>query len=228
MDFKLIKVNIRFSITQILGTLCMLLLSACILSIRTCQSEKGSRESVEHNIAALSDTIRYHKDREGVLHAAILAQQGTIKDLQATTEHCLDSTSKRLQIAKREIEGYQQAITAVKGNVLTKTVMVHDTVKFAYKDSSITETGSIVHDTLHENYTVTVPVTLTEYSHRKNLFAPELHYVDGYSQNPNARITGLKSVLVVKGKPRVWRIAEAVGIGFACGLVVHGFILTQK
>ena len=214
----------NFQIAKLSNYACLVLLVFCILSVRTCQSERVSRDSIEQNIAALSDTIRYHKDREGALHATILAQQGSLNDLEATTEHCLDSASKRLQIAKRDIDGYQKIIAQVRGNLEVKTVTVHDTIQFAYKDSGITETGKIVHDTLHEAYTVTVPITLTEYSKRKNLFAPTLHYVDGYSQNPNARITGLQSVMVVKEKPKTWSVIEALGIGLAFGLVVHGFI----
>lgn len=195
-----------------------------MFSIRTCQSEKSNRESVEQNITALNDTIKYHKDKEGIMHAAILAQEGTINDLAATTQAALDSTSKRLQIAKGDIEGYQKTVAQIKNNVVVKTVTVHDTVNFTYQDENTNETGTIIHDTLHEQLTMTVPITLTEYSKRKNLFAPTLHYIDGSSSNENAKITGLESVLVVKEKPKAMRTIEAVGIGFLVGLIIHSVI----
>jgi hypothetical protein len=199
---------------------CILLACMEVITFRTCQAEHENKVISEANWQAIHDTVKYWRDKSGIENAVIESQEGEIKDLKGEMVNILDSTSKRLQIARKSIEGYQKVIAHLNDSKqLPIQYMNPDTSIFISNNKYSSDTGIIIHDTIvilkeHD----IVPITLTEYKRGNN------HYINANSDNPKVRLTGLNSALIIKEKPKTVQVMTGVVAGIVAGLFLHTII----
>lgn len=210
----------------------LIICAACLVALyllkSKCNSERKSRSEIEANLLAANDTIKYKTDREGALHAVISAKEGTLKDLRVTDGKLIDSVLNRLKITANQLEEAQKAIVRLNASF-------HDYVDVTRRGDTV---GTVDHVTPFDSYhsvevdsagvhiqyvsdTQLTPIHLTEYTKRAGIFKPTIHMIDGYSDNPNVRITGLNSVLVAKERPKANSYIKGAGVGIIIGLLLH-------
>jgi hypothetical protein len=195
---------------------------------------------VENNAKAKDDTLISFKLKNGQQAAKIQAQEGTIAEIMATDDAVIKDRETKLGLKESELEGAQDAYVELQISFTDSLKRVHrgDTIAIAdHKDSfnnfhevikQDSTTGKL---TIAVNDTPIVPLHLTEYSPKKSFikkithpFQPAVHMVSAYSDNRNAKITGLESVLVVKEQPKTIPIIEAIAAGLIGGLLLHTII----
>lgn len=201
------------------------LLIVCFLAIRSCRINAKDLQQVTANSKQANDSVfSYWVDRFNTEHASKVVIQGDLNTVKITEGKELDEASQRLQIKDRQIEGMQRAVASVKGKFTTKVVHDSNLIFVAYRDSNFTETATVTGDNVAVDYTVKVPIYLTQYWKRPWFLGKKVHYVDGYSGNPNAHITNLQSVKITKDPGR-FGIGPFIGISSdlkpAIGISLH-------
>ena len=197
------------------------------------RNEKQSKDRIESNFAIMQDTLTHYVDREHTLHYQIGLISGTLSDVKATNRAMLDSVTKRLKIKDKQLQSLQSAMIEAKGQFTT--LLVHDTLHhvthdtlpdnevvstFTYNDNYLHEVGEVGTDSVTVKYEVLVPLQLTEYSKKKNIFSPRLYFADAYSLNPNAAIKGLTAIRIDKGQPKFKAVKYAA-------VFLFGFVISK-
>lgn len=212
--------------------LCVIFATYGVIITSKWNSEHQSKSAIEDNIKATRDSLKDFVTKDGIHGAVIRAQEGTIQELKATAGAEIKDREDKLGLKDKQIEGLQNVVVKlhVSFDDYVNTTRHHDTVATVDHKSEynvfhqvITE-DSAGKQTSHVDDTTIVPLHITEYTQKKNIFSDKVHTVSAYSDNCEAKITGLESVLVIKEKPRIWGNAKALGIGIAAGFVIHLFI----
>jgi|GEM_PF-2584469 len=211
-----------------------------VLSTRTCNAERQHSAAIESNAGAKDDTLHYLQLKTGQQLATIAAQEGTIAEIKATAAATIQDREQKLDLKAKQLEGAQDLVVQLQ-------IKFSDTVKKLHHGDTIGvvdhhEQYNDFHETIRQDSTTgrttvdvtdtpTVPLHLTEYTAKitlwKELTHPlqqPKHYVGAYSDNCNARVTGLESVLIVKEHPKTLSTLEAVGIGLLGGLLLHNIV----
>jgi hypothetical protein len=183
----------------------------------------------------LRDSLHQIRTKAGILVAVTKAQEGAISELKATNGAIIADRETKLNLKDKQLEGAQNVIAKMRIQFkdLVNMTRRHDTVETVdHVDSNNAFHAVVTEDTagrrtIHVVDTPTVDLHLTEYISKWNIlkpFADPVHYVSAYSDNCEARITGLESVLVVKEKRKPVKTLVTIGIGFAAGLLIHNLI----
>ena len=163
----------------------------------------------------MNDTAVHYRDMYNREHAEKLLIQGNAAQIELFYKQREDSLAKVLKIARRQIQGMYGARTVVSGSFTTAvdeiptfkvdeagnggSPVVTDITSirhFEYQDSFLMEEGWVSDSSAMVNYRVLVPVTITSYWKRSWWLGRKKYYVDGYSDNPNVRISGLEGVQI--------------------------------
>ncbi len=185
-----------------------------IVEAKTCNSIAGQLHHAERNAKMFDSVAQYTYDQYKTEHARKEVIESDLKTVKITEARELDEASQRLQVKERQIEGLQKVVAKVKGSFSTK--VIHDTVGTViveYKDSNLTATARVVNDDVQVDYSINVPIHLTQYWKRPWFLGKKTHYADAYSTNPNAHITNLKSIKISK-EPGRFGIGPFFGIGY--------------
>jgi hypothetical protein len=198
--------------TIILVLLVGLAAVAC-LGIRGCINANKVITQSTANGKQQSDTVAQHwHDRWKSEHAEKVAIQGTLQAIEITNAAQLDQATARVQIQRRQIEGLQKVVASINGQFNAKVIRDTDHVYIAYRDSTVTALATLTGDSVNVEYSVTVPIYLTQYWKRKWFLGRKTHYVDGYSTNPSAHITNLQSIRINAKEPGRFGVGPFLGV----------------
>lgn len=186
--------------------------------IRGAIAHRQQLKAIAQSVEGYDSKISYWKDSYNVEHAKNIAVQADEESISTLYVHKMDSLSERLRIARKNIEAFQNVTAQATGGYTAK--VIHDTLQltFHHTDSFFTEKVVIRGDSARVDWSISMPINLTQYWRRSWFLGRKTHYIDGYSDMPNVHITNLKSVRINAKEPRRWGIGPQVGITYDNGL----------
>jgi len=195
--------------------LCMLLAFFLFLTIQTCKKHQRYSEQLTGNLAHANDSSRIWKDLFGREHAEKLLLQGSFPNIDAVKGDLLDSVSKALKTAKKNIESVGAASVVSKNVVTGRIDTIHDTIKYvsvSYSDRWIDLKCSVTNPPTIE-YTTFDSLIISAYRKKAGWFKKEA-YIDAYSINPHSSIKGVTGIKVYEEKSKRFGIGPYLGYGF--------------
>ncbi len=196
------------------------LVVVCIVAIDSCSKQQRKYTGALQVVSVRNDTIKKYKDYAGREHAEKLQARADMETIEAMYESLLDSVSRSTNVRKKDIQTVNTISTKNSNRVITRIDTIYtDTNKhhyeFNYSDTWTIIRGSIK-DSVLIQYMVYDSVIISAVSRKqKGLFNFKRDiYVDGYSLNPNTKITGLNSVNVITTKRKKWGAGPYIGVSF--------------
>jgi len=170
------------------------------------QTEKGLNAIISNQ----KDSVSYYRDQFHTEHARADQLDINYRAANDAYSKLLDSLSKRDKVKKKNIQSVVDVVPIDQGQftVPVRVDTIHDTIAgkiesiavrdFNYMDSFLTESGYVDSLDAHISYSVKVPIRLTRIIKRHWFLGKRHYYIDGYSDNPNIRIEGLKDIEINK------------------------------
>ncbi|WP_343302838.1 DUF6549 family protein [Chitinophaga niabensis] len=187
-----------------------------ILATRSCHRKEKVITSIETIQDIRDDSVRFWQDLAGREHAEKQVAEGSISALKIYYKSEIDSLKRIFRMKENALQSFVSAQTETKGSVVLKVDTVYGdtskTYQFHYDDRWISLQGEIAKEPFIR-YSVRDSITFVTYSKKKGLFTKET-YVDGFSQNPNTRITGLTGIRVNNAKSKRFGVGPYAGYGF--------------
>lgn len=170
------------------------------------------------------DSIAYWRDQFNREHAKTSQIEITDKSqLPASMQGEYDSLLKLYRLKDKNLQEYTKALIEARGHVDARLIAIHDTfnsnstdtivgdLAFDYRDRYMDMSGVVEADSVHINYAVEAPITVTQYWKRKWFLGSKQYFIDGYSDNPNVHISNLHEVRIKEKVPSRWGVGPMVG-----------------
>lgn len=156
---------------------------------------------IKQTAIQLTDSSVYWRDmysREHTVRKVVQADRDLVRQLYPKL---LDSVARVLRVRPRQVKSVAGVIASVRDTILFP-FPIHDTltaqqgdVCFSYRDDWMGVQGCADSSGYVQLiYSVDVPVSLATYYRRKWFLGRKRWYVDGSSDNPNVRLSGLSKI----------------------------------
>lgn len=194
-----------------------LLVIVTALSLRGCFRKEKEKAILRDVVEIQQDSTSYWKDQFNTEHASKQLADADLSSLRAAYGSLLDTIKARTGSKGEDLQAVTAASTSGTGKVTPKidTVYLPDSsmaYKFRYNDRWLDLDGIIGKEPVI-NYRFSDSIVLTTYR-KKVGFLRKATYVDGYSLNPNVRITGLTGIRVSSAKPKRFGVGPYIGYGW--------------
>lgn len=194
-----------------------LLIVVTALSLQTCFRKETENALLKDIVEIKQDSTEYWKDLWGQEHAQKKLSEGNYSSLRAAYRNLLDSVKTRVGANSGDLEGVTTAGTVTTGKIrpVVDTVYLPDStriLKFSYNDRWLDLAGIVGKDPIID-YRFTDTIVFTTYR-KKTGFLKKHTYIDGYSLNPNVRITGITGIRVNDQRPHRFSIGPYLGYGW--------------
>lgn len=207
-----------------------LLVIIAVMAVRSCMRKDKEVSSYETIQDIKTDSTTYWKDAAGREHAQRQLAEGTITAVRAAYRSEVDSLKSILKMRDKDLQGFIAAGVQTTGTIVPKIDTVYQTTdttyRLKYNDQWLTLQGEIGYQS-NIQYQVRDSIIFTTYQKKTGLFRRET-YVDGFSMNPVARITGITAVRIAAPSAKRFGIGPYVGYGWdgtrwapAAGVSVH-------
>lgn len=181
------------------------------LYIQQCSKTNTLKKQADHNIHALSDTIRQYKTKAGDVAAEKLLLTGDIKTLKAANDS-LYQRVKELGVKK------PQQVVYIKNDVVRES---HDTVwanpsarqDFDFSDKWRELAGTVTYSDSALGLTIDKDIVHLDYT-----IAVKDGKVNISSANPYVKFNDIQGFSIPKQKQKHWHIGPAVGAGITSDL----------
>ena len=207
-----------------------LLIAVAALSLRSCFRKEKENSILKDVVESKNDSTTFWKDAAGREHAQRKVVEANISTIKAVFRAEIDSITGVLKIREKDIQGFisagHQTSGEIKPRIDTVQTPTDTSYLLQYDDRWLSLSGR-VGKVSFLRYQVRDSLIFTTYSKRVGLFRREV-YLDGYSLNPSAQITGITSLRI--SAPAVHRFGAGpyVGYGFdgrqwapSAGISVH-------
>lgn len=194
-----------------------LLVVVTALSLKSCFRKQKENAILKDVVEIKQDSTSFWKDRYDTEHAGKQVAEANLSSLRVAYGALIDTIQARTGSKGSDLQAVTAASTSGTGKVTPKidTVYLADSsreYKFRYNDRWLDLDGIIGKESLI-NYRFSDSIVLTTYR-KKTGFLRKATYLDGYSLNPNVRITGLTGVRVSNNKQQRFGIGPYVGYGW--------------
>jgi len=208
-----------------------LLIVVTALSLKSCFHQQKENAVLKDVVAIKEDSTSYWKDKFNTEHAEKLSADASLSTIQAIYGQLLDSITSRLDAKASDVQAVTAANTVASGTIIPKvdTVSYPDSTKdyrFRYNDRWLDLDG-VIGKQSQINYRLTDSIIFTSYR-KKTGFLRKQTYIDGYSLNPNARVTGITGIRVSNTRDHRFGAGPYIGFGWngskwspSAGISVH-------
>ena len=195
-----------------------LLILIAALSLKTCFRKQKENAILKDIVEIRQDSTQFWKDKFNTEHAEKRIIEGNLATLQVVYHDLIDSVQNRLNIKNsNDLQSTLTAGTAASGVIhpTVDTVLNSDSTKefrFRFNDRWLDLSG-IIGDRPVISYRFSDSVVFTTYSKRVSMFKKET-YIDGYSLNPNVKISGIVGIRISNDRQSRWGIGPYIGVGW--------------
>lgn len=196
---------------------CAILLLLLAGAVKSCISPAAVISPIQ---IVKSDSVQYWKDVAGREHARAQVSEGNYATLRAYNDKLIDSVIATLKIQGKQLEGITAIGTQTRAVIVPKvdTVLVHDqpALHFSYNDRWIDIDGVLPAGAPQITYITRDSLIFTHYRKRTGFLGlgRTVTYLDGYSINPNSKVTGVTDLRFVTDKPKRFGIGPYIGYGY--------------
>lgn len=193
-----------------------LLIVVATLSLRSCFRKERENIVLKEAVQIKEDSTSFWIDSLGRTHAQKRNIEADLASLRTLYHVQIDSLTAALEIKDKELQGVIMTSSSATAKVIPKvdTIRVDSSIgyKFRYNDKWLTLEGIISKDP-YISYAFRDSLVLTTYTKRTGIFRKEV-YVDGYSLNPNVRITNITGIRVATQNTSRLGFGPYVGYGW--------------
>jgi hypothetical protein len=168
-------------------------------AFKSCVDKRDAKQTA----IQLTDSSVYWRDmynREHVTRKIVQADRDLVRQLYPKL---LDSVARLLKVRPRQVKSVAGVVATVHDTIYTP-FPVHDTllaqqgdICFSYRDDWMGVQGCADSSGYVQLiYSVDVPVSLATYYRRRWFLGRKRWYVDGSSDNPNVRLSGLSKIQI--------------------------------
>ncbi len=194
-----------------------LLIVVTALSLETCFRKESENAILKDIVEVKQDSTTYWKDLYGQEHARKIQSEANYSSLQLVHRDLLDSIQVRTGVKDDDLQGVTAAGSVAAGKVrpIVDTIYLPDSTrlfKLSYNDRWLDLSGIVGQDPVID-YRFTDSIVFTSYRKRTG-FLKRQTYVDGYSLNPNVRITGITGIRVDDRRSHRFSVGPYLGYGW--------------
>jgi hypothetical protein len=194
-----------------------LLITITVMSLRMCFQKEKENANLKTVVEIKQDSTKHWKDLYNTEHAEKQLADANYSSLRVVYGELLDSVSNRLNSKPNDVQAVTTAGTIATGSIrpTIDTVLLSDSTagyRFNYKDKWLSLDGIISKEPVI-NYMFSDSVVFTSYR-RKTGFLRKDTYIDGYSLNPNVRITGITGIRVSNPRKDRFSVGPYIGYGW--------------
>lgn len=212
-----------------------LLVTVTALSLKSCFHQKKENAILKDVVEIKQDSTSYWKDRFNTEHGEKLSADASLSTLRSVYNQLLDSVSNRLDVKDNSIQSVTAASTSGSGKIVPKLDTIHSPdstlqYRFRYKDRWLDLDGIVGKDP-SISYQFRDSIVFTTYKKKVGLLKRQT-YIDGYSLNPNVRVTGITGIRVSNIKERRFGLGPYLGYGWngakwspSAGISIHYSLL---
>ena len=186
----------KFQTERILIVFLLIVITA--LSLRSCFRKERENVVLKEAVQIKEDSTSFWKDSLGRMHAQKRNIEADLASIRTLYHLQLDSLTTALEVKESALQAVIITKSSASGRVIPKvdTVLVDSSVgyRFRYNDKWLALDGVIAKEP-YISYQFQDSLVLTTYSKKVGWFRKET-YVDGYSLNPNVRITNITGIRV--------------------------------
>ena len=204
-----------------------LIIVIAALSFQTCVKKQAQVISQQKTIEYLHDTLMQYKDAAGSEHAQRALTEAQLSVLKAAYKTQIDSLTDRVGIQAKQLQSVTSIGTKTEGKIKpdVDTIVQADSSReysFQYSDKWLTLNGRIGAGSFID-YSMRDSLIASVFFKRKNWLAKKQLFLDAFSLNPNAKVTGLNGYKIPYRIPGRLGIGPYVGLSYLNGHVQATF-----
>jgi len=175
------------------------------------------RYNTERITEIRQDSVKHWMDKQGREHGQVRLAEADIASLRAVYRGEMDSVMAALKIQQKQIQALTVLGVTTAGRIRPEVedfkIADRTYKKFHYGDPYL-ELDGILTDTPFISYKIFDSLIVTTYSKRKWFLGRKEIFLDAYSRNPAAHISGLIGLKVATEKPKRFGVGPYFGYGF--------------